>query len=82
MLDCRIRYAFPVDKMDYDHESGMVIYRSKLYATRKRNYPLMRALKRLRLLMNHISDNYEHLVRYTVHANCSRGVGKQTQQAD
>ncbi len=42
----------------------MVIYRSKLHATLKRNYQLMPALKWLRLLMNHIPDKYEHLVRY------------------
>ena len=43
--------------------SGMVIYRSKLHATLKRNYQLMPALKWLRLLLNHVPDKYEHLVR-------------------
>ena len=31
--------------MSYDRKSGMVIYRSKLHATLKRNYQLMPALK-------------------------------------
>ena len=42
----------------------MVIYRSKPHATLKRNYQLMPAIKWLRLLMNHIPDRHEHLVRY------------------
>ena len=40
----------------------MVIYRSSLHATLKRNYQLMPALKWLRMLMNHIPDKYEHLL--------------------
>ena len=36
---------------------------AKPHAT-KRNYQLMPAIKWLRLLMNHIPDRYEHLVRY------------------
>jgi hypothetical protein len=52
----------------------MVIYRSKLPATLKRNYQLMPGLKWLRLLMNHIPDKYEHLVRYYgYYSNRSRG---------
>ncbi len=42
----------------------MVIYRSKLHATLQRNYQLMPALKWLRLLLNHVPDKYEHLMRY------------------
>jgi hypothetical protein len=45
--------------MSYDRNSGMVIYRSKMHATRSRNYQLMPALKWLRLL-NHVPDKYEH----------------------
>ena len=59
-----IRCPFALEKMRYDGKSGMVIYRSKLHATLKRNYQLMPALKWLRLLINHIPDKYEHLVRY------------------
>jgi len=59
-----IRCLFALNKMSYDHKSGMVIYRSKMHSTLKRNYQLMPALKWLRLLMNHIPDKYEHLIRY------------------
>ena len=59
-----IRCPFALEKMRYDDNSGTVIYRSRLHATLKRNYQLMPALKWLRLLMNHIPDKYEHLVRY------------------
>ena len=45
-----------------------------LAATLKRNYQLMPALKWLRMLMNHIPDKYEHLVRYYgYYSNRSRG---------
>ena len=56
-----IRCPFALEKMRYDAKSGMIIYRSKMHATLKRNYQLMPALKWLRLLMNHIPDKYEHL---------------------
>ncbi len=59
-----IRCPFSLEKMRYAADSGMVIYRSKPHATLKRNYQLMPAIKWLRLLMNHIPDRYEHLVRY------------------
>jgi hypothetical protein len=58
-----IRCPFALEKTRNDPGSGTVIYRSKLHATLKRNYQLMPALKWLRLLMNHIPDKYEHLVR-------------------
>lgn len=76
-----IRCPFALNKMSYDRKSGMVIYRSKLHATLKRNFQLMPALKWLRLLMNHIPDKYEHLVRYYGHySNRSRGTRQQTEQ--
>jgi len=69
-----IRCPFALEKMRYDDTSGTVIYRSKLDATLKRNYQLMPALKWLRLLMNHILDKYEHLIRYYAdYSNRSRG---------
>jgi hypothetical protein len=40
----------------------MVIYRSRLHANLKRNYQLMPALKWLRMLMNRIPDEDEHLI--------------------
>lgn len=69
-----IRCPFALEKMRYDKKSGMVIHRSRLHATLKRNYQLMPALKWLRMLMNHIPDKYQHLVRYYgYYPNRSRG---------
>ncbi len=77
-----IRCPFALEKMCDDKKSGMVTYRSKLYATLKRNYQLMLALKWLRMLMNHIADKYEHLVRYYgYHSNGSRGARRSAEQA-
>ena len=60
--------------MRYDAKPGMVIYRSRLHATLKRNYQLVPAIKWLRMLINHIPDKYEHLVRYYgYYSNRSRG---------
>jgi len=72
---------FTREKMRYDDSSGMVIYRSRLHATLKRNYQLMPALKWLRMLMNHIPDKYEHLVRYYgYYSNRSRGARRTAEQ--
>jgi len=69
-----IRNPFALAKMTYDPNTAMVIYRSKLHATLKRNYQLLPALKWLRLLLNHVPDKYEHLVRYYgYYSNRSRG---------
>ncbi len=76
-----IRCPFALEKMRCDQHSGMVIYRSKLHATLKRNYQLMPALRWLRLLMNHVPDKYEHLVRYYgCYSNRSRGARKLAEQ--
>jgi hypothetical protein len=40
-----IRNPFALTKTTYDPNTAMVIYRSKLRATLKRNYQLMPALK-------------------------------------
>ena len=40
----------------------MVIYRSRLHANLKRNHQPMPALKWLRMLMNRIPDEDEHLI--------------------
>ncbi len=61
----------------------MVIYHSKPHATMKRNYQLMPAIKWLRLLMNHIPDRYEHLVRYYgYYSNRSRGARRLIDNGD
>ena len=67
----------------YVPDSGMVIYRSKPHATLKRNYQLMPAIKWLRLLMNHIADRHEHLVRYYgYYSNRARGARRLIENGD
>jgi hypothetical protein len=78
-----IRCPFVLEKMRYDAKSCTVIYHSKLHATLKRNYQLMPALKWLRLLLNHIPDKYEHLVRYYgYYSNRSRGARRLAERRD
>ena len=78
-----IRCPFSLEKMRYAPDSGRVIYRSKPHATLKRNYQLMPAIKWLRLLMNHIPDRYEHLVRnYGYYSNRSRGARRLIENGD
>lgn len=50
--------------MTYDAPTGTVIYRSKMHAGLKRNFQLMPGAQWLGLLLRHIPDRYEHLVRY------------------
>ena len=78
-----IRCPFSLEKMRYAPDSGTVIYRSKPHATLKRNYQLMPAIQWLRMLMNHVPDKYEHLVRYYGHySNRSRGARRLVESAD
>ena len=75
------RCPFALEKMSYDPGSGMVVYRSRLHATLKRNYQLIPGLKWLWLLMNHIPDKYEDLVRYYgYYSKRSRGIRRLAQQ--
>ncbi len=59
-----IRNPFNLSKMSYKADHGMVLYRSKLHVTLKRNYQLMPGAQWLRLLLDHVPDKGEHLVRY------------------
>jgi hypothetical protein len=45
-------------------QGRLLVYRSKLHATLKRNYQLMPGAEWLKLLIRHIPDKSEHLVRY------------------
>ena len=63
--------------------ASTVIYRSKPHATLKRNYQLMLAIKWLRLLMNHIPDRHEYLVRYYGdYSNRARGARRLIENGD
>ena len=78
-----IRNPFALEKMTYDDKTGMVIYRSKFHASIKRNYQLLPALQWLKLLLAHIPDKYEHLVRYYGwYSNRARGERADNKDAD
>jgi hypothetical protein len=59
-----LRAPFSLEKTTYDAAGGMVIYRSKLHATLKRNFQVMPGVQWLELLCKHVPDRHEHMVRY------------------
>lgn len=55
-------------------KQDVVVYRSKLHATLKRNSQVMPGAAWLELLLQHVPDRGEHLVRYYGwYSNRSRG---------
>ena len=81
-----LRAPFALEKMSYDPDSGMVLYRSRLHKTLKRNFQVMPGADWLALLCRHIPDRFEHLVRYAGwYSNRARGkrrrVGASMQEA-
>ena len=66
-----------MDIMEYKEKQGVVVYRSKLHATLKRNFQIMPGAAWLKLLLQHVPDRGEHLVRYyDWYSNRSRGERK------
>ena len=62
------------DVMAYDAQTGTVIYRSKMHWALKRNSQVMPGAQWLELLLRHVPDCYEHLVRYVGwYSNRARG---------
>ena len=59
-----IRAPFALEKMEYKPGSGVIVYRCKLHASLKRNFQIMPGAKWLELLLQHVPDRGEHLVRY------------------
>ncbi len=59
-----IRNPFSLKKMEYQAQQGMVVYRSRHHATLKRNFQIMPGAAWLKLLLQHVPDRGEHLVRY------------------
>jgi len=59
-----LRAPLPLEKMTYDAKAGMVIYRSHMHKSLKRNFQLMPGAQWLEMLCRHIPDRFEHLVRY------------------
>ncbi len=69
-----IRNPFSLKKMEYQAQQGMVVYRSRHHATLKRNFQIMPGAAWLKLLLQHVPDRGEHLVRYYGwYSNRSRG---------
>ena len=69
-----IRNPFSMEKMEYKEKQGVVVYRSKLHATLKRNFQIMPGAAWPKLLLQHVPDRGEHLVRYYGwYSNRSRG---------
>ena len=61
----------------------MIVYRSKMHQGLKRNYQIMPGTQWLALLLQHVPDQGEHLVRYYGgYSNRSRGMRKHRQESD
>ncbi len=59
-----LRAPLSLEKMTYDAKTGMVIYRSRMHKSLKRNYQLMPGAQWLEMLCRHVPDRFEHLVWY------------------
>jgi hypothetical protein len=69
-----LRAPFALEKMSCEPVSGIVIYRSRMHKTFKRNFQIMSGTDWLVQLCRHIPDRFEHLVRYAGwYSNRSRG---------
>lgn len=69
-----LRAPFSLEKMRYDVRTGVVLYRSALHNSLRRNFQLMPGGEWLELLCRHIPDRFEHLVRYAGwYSNRARG---------
>ncbi len=78
-----IRAPFSLEKTEYKADSGMIVYRSKMHKSLKRNYQIMPGAQWLELLLQHVPDKGEHLVRYYGwYSNRSRGIRKQLEESD
>jgi hypothetical protein len=61
----------------------MIVYRSKLHQSLKRNYQIMPGTQWLALLLQHVPDKGEQLVRYYGwYSNRCRGMRKQNEKND
>jgi len=77
-----IRAPFSLEKTEYKPDSGMVVYRSRMHKSLKRNCQVMPGAQRLALLLQHVPDKGEHLVRYYGrYANRSRGIRMQAEKS-
>jgi hypothetical protein len=78
-----LRAPFSLEKTTYDAAGGMVIYRSKLHATLKRNFQVMPGVQWLELLCKHVPDRHEHMVRYYCrYSSRTRGTERERHQIE
>ncbi len=74
VLELTIRNLFSLEKMEYKAKQGMVVYRPKHHAILKPNFQIMSVAAWLKLLLQHVADRGERLVRYYGwYSNRSRG---------
>jgi len=72
-----IRAPFSLEKTEYKAEPGVIVYRSKPHATLKRNFQILPGAKWLEMLLQHVPDRGEPLVRYYGgYSNRARGTRK------
>jgi hypothetical protein len=70
-----VRAPFALEKTEYKPDCGMVVYRSRMHQGLKRNYQIMPGAQWLALLLQHVPDQGEHLIRYYGwHSNRRRGM--------
>lgn len=78
-----VRAPFSLEKTEYKADSGMVVYRSKMHQSLKRNYQIIPGVQWLALLLQHVPDKGEHLVRYYGwYSNRRRGMRRQQEEYD
>ena len=69
-----LRAPMALEKMSYDPPTGTAIYCSKMHLGLRRNFQVMPGAEWLELLLRHVPDRYEHLVRYVGwYSNRARG---------
>ena len=59
-----LRAPLSLEKMTYLQQTGMVMHRSHMHQSLKRNFQLMPGAQWLELLSRYIPNRFEHLVRY------------------
>lgn len=75
-----LRAPFSLEKMTYLPDTAMLMYRSHMHKSLKRNFQLMPGAQWLEMLCRHVPDRFEHLVRY-VGWYSSRCRGEQARKA-
>jgi len=76
-----VRAPFALEQTEYKPDSGMVVYRSRMHQGLKRNYQVMPGAQWPALLLQHVPDQGEQLIRYYGwYSNRSRGMRRQVEE--